>query len=652
VQSNFNAKVLVSAAAIILAACQDQSPQSLQTSQADGELTLQQMLAENAKTEENTQIAAGMQAMLKGDYAKANRLFNVILIDDPLNSGVHTLNALTYQLMAKQGDALKYDLALAGYEQALKIDPNNTFASLQLGRIYAEKRDYINAQEQFSKVLLEEPTNSAAQFELASVSYHLGDLRTARVSIDRALRTQPDKGEYVRAAALIYAAAGESTQANIYLDKYKTVEQRKSQHKYLEKRLDDWAHLHTTKSFVVAQADTTGEAAGDAAGDAAPASDPNAAADAPAPVPVAPAADAPPADAAGDDDMVVIDVTVMRISENGGTSKGQNILENLTLSLAPWTYYRGRHAGNPIGASSIFPTNNGSTYFTSGNTTYPTTFEGGTVSGTDLKGTTAKLITQGISLGTINYSLNIANSENEYIEVIGRPTLTTGIGKKAEFFSGNSIKIAVSGNFGGNVTDTPVGFKLEVTPTSLQQEDITMDVRVEGSTLSETLPESLKKTGSQVFALLQSHIDTNIKMKLGETVILGGISERTQANSKSGVPLLQNIPGIQYLFSKEETSSERRSIVYMLTPRSHKAVQRKTRQYFAKGQEFGNRPNLTELEKRHKDWFDPGYHHISILDKLGHLYSEFRTGDLKKLSWHKEESLEQELNIIAGYLWY
>jgi Type II secretory pathway, component PulD len=646
VQSNFNAKVLVSAAAIILAACQDQSPQSLQTSQADGELTLQQMLAENAKTEENTQIAAGMQAMLKGDYAKANRLFNVILIDDPLNSGVHTLNALTYQLMAKQGDALKYDLALAGYEQALKIDPNNTFASLQLGRIYAEKRDYINAQEQFSKVLLEDPTNSAAQFELASVSYHLGDLRTARVSIDRALRTQPDKGEYVRAAALIYAAAGDATQAGVYLGKYKTVEQRKSQHKYLEKRLDDWAHLHTTKSFVVAQADTTGEAAGDAA-----ASDPNA--PAPAPAPVATAADtAQPQqtdDTAEDDDMVVIDVTVMRISEKGGTSKGQNILENLTLSLAPWTYYRGRHAGTSIGTGNIFPTNNGSTYISRSSSNSAL---GGSVDGAALKGTTARLITQGISLGTINYSLNIANSENEYIEVIGRPTLTTGIGKKAEFFSGNSIKIAVSGNFGGNVTDTPIGFKLEVTPTNLQQEDITMDVRVEGSTFSETMTESLKQDGSQVFALLQSHIDTNIKMKLGETVILGGISERTQENSKTGVPLLQNIPGIQYLFSREKTNAERRSIVYMLTPRSHKTVQRKTRQYFAKGQEFGNRPNLTELEKRHKDWFDPGYHHISILDRLGHLYSEFRTGDLQKLSWHKEESLEQELNIIAGYLWY
>ncbi len=666
-KAQLSSKIIVSATALLLAACQDQGPRSSSMAgHEEVDLTLAQMLEVDHKSEEDQQIVLGMKAMLQGDLQLASKTFNKLLIDDPMNAQVHTLNALTYHLMSKDGDLAKITLAKAGFEQVLKIDPTNTLASLQLGRIAAGKKDYVKAQEFFSNVLLLDSRHMDAQFELASASYQLGDLKTAAMSIDRVMTAQPNEARNVRAAALIYAALGNKEQAQIYLAKYSTLPVRKRHKKYLEQRVQDWADLHNS-GRLVAQADIGAEPEEEASASTpaegediseTPATATAAAAPEPTPEPTvtpivepqAPEEDNQVMVKDRQEDMVVVDAVIMRVSETGRTAKGNNIMDTFTLSLSPFNYFKARNTSQPITANvaPIFPSNNA------------ITTAAGVPAGTAGAGSLiaepvgmSNLITQGLSFGTINYSLNIANSTDSYIEIIGRPTLTATIGKPADFFSGTNKHIALSGQFGGNITETPIGTTLIVTPTEYKDGFITLDVELKGSSITQVAGSVIAQQSTAVeFDILKDHIKTTVKVKAGETIMLAGITQRELITAKTGVPLLQSIPGIQYFFSRETSTSDRKSVMYLLTPRSYAKTITETKRFFAKGEEYGKRPRLDELEMRHKDWYDPSTNNTLILQHLAPVYDEFRTGDLHDIEWGHEDDVAKQLNSIANFLWY
>lgn len=659
-KSRISSKIIISATTLLLAGCQEDGPTSSHMANYEmADLTLAQMLNADRKSDEDKRIVEGMKAIIAGNLQLASKSFNSLLIDDPLNVQVHALNALTYHLMSKDGDVAKVTLAQAGFEQVLKIDPNHTLASLQLGRIAAGKKDYVKAQEFFSHVILLDSGHLDAQFELASASYNLGDLKTAAMSIDRVLIAQPNTPRNVRAATLIYAALGQKEQAQVYLAKYSTLNIRQRHKKHLEKRVRDWEELHNSGRLVAqaeptAEPDSTEAAAEPAvlAPDAEPA--PEIAPEPAAPAPtVTEITETPEVEQNGQmvikdyqEDMIVVDAVIMRVSETGTTAKGNNIMDNFTMSLSPFNYYKARNTSEPITGSPVFPTNVASVAAAG----VPQVTSGAAEA---LQGATSTLITQGLSFGTINYSLNIANSTDSYIEIIGRPTLTATVGKPADFFSGTNKHIGLAGQFGGNITETPIGTELIVTPTEYKDGFITLDVEVKGSSITQVAGSIIAAQSTAVeFDILKDNIKTTVKVKAGETVMLAGITQRELITNKSGVPILQSIPGIQYFFSRESSTSARKSVMYLLTPRSYNRTITDTKRFFAKGEEYGKRPRLDELELRHKDWYDPSINNTLILQHLAPIYDEFRTGDLHDIKWGHADDVSQQLASIANFLWY
>jgi type IV pilus assembly protein PilQ len=63
-----------------------------------------------------------------------------------------------------------------------------------------------------------------------------------------------------------------------------------------------------------------------------------------------------------------------------------------------------------------------------------------------------------------------------------------------------------------------------------------------------------------------SEVTTNIMVRDGETVMIGGLIETKDVNETSRVPILGYLPGVGWLFSKEKTSTVRSEIIVMLTP--------------------------------------------------------------------------------------
>lgn len=648
---------LTAMAVLMLAGCTDEpTSTSHEKSMAQGK-TLEQILAEKSNSEEKALVKEGIQALLAGDYDKASQDFNIALVDDPTNTWLHTLNAMTYQLLARKGDVNQLEIAEAGYNQALKFDPTNAIASLQLGRIQKQQKRYEKAREEFANALLIEPQNLPALYELASTSYYLGDIKTAQAAIERYIKAAPNKAEAYRAAGMIMAASGKPQEALEFAKKYESLVENKSHARHVKNRVNEWKRLYDSGIIMLAQAEDA--AAADPNAGAEGSTDSNA--------PAANGGDAANASAgnkqqasaapAARAQMVAIDAIVMRISEEASTAKGNNILENFSLTLAPGTHMRARGHGIPAtlnnadGTKTYQPVNfDGTSIFPpSTATTSPiTSAVAGSVTGGGSPLSVSRLFTQGVSFGSVSYSLNIANATRKRIKVLDRPSVTTIVGKHAEFYAGIDLALGLAGQYGGNISKTPTGITVKVIPLSLEGDRVVLEIEVYGS-LTPDLVNDVTKTFTEIQT---SHVKTTVEMKLGETLMLGGINSHEDQADKSGFPLLQDIPGIQYLFSREATNSVRKSVTYLITPRTHEKTKADIKQAFSNSN-IDAPTNLTELEMRNKDWFAPyNNNQVMILKYAAPLYREFRTGDITPVIWWQDEDFDEQITQIASFLYY
>ncbi|MGI4851555.1 MAG: hypothetical protein ACRYGR_06405 [Janthinobacterium lividum] len=362
---------------------------------------------------------------------------------------------------------------------------------------------------------------------------------------------------------------------------------------------------------------------------------------------------------------VVIDALVMRNSTNDSTSKGNNILQNFSLTLAPGTHLYARGHGRTGPASTTTTNADGVTTTTrTPGPDFSFTFPNGAVNaagvavpglGSTITGgganpySVSRLFAQGISFGSINYSLNIANVNRETIQIVDRPSVTTVIGQKGEFFSGFEYVLGLAGQYGGNITKTPIGIELSVTPTAYDPETdvVTMEIRLYGSLISSSLSNNVTQTFSE-FAV--SRLFTTVSMKMGETLLLGGIQTRTDRQTKDGFPLLQDIPIIQYFTSNLSTSSDRKLVTFLITPRLAETAKKLTQLQFV-NEKKKQRQVLSELELRNKDWFSqPFPNWVAQFRLMENLYREFRTGDVPEVHW--EQRLESQFDYLESFFYF
>lgn len=115
---------------------------------------------------------------------------------------------------------------------------------------------------------------------------------------------------------------------------------------------------------------------------------------------------------------------------------------------------------------------------------------------------------------------------------------------------------------------TSVEFKeavlgMEVTPTVLQKGRIRLKLHI-----SQNVPgQVLQQADGEVLAIDKQEIETQVEVKSGETLALGGIFTRKNKSGQDSVPLLGDIPWFGQLFRHDGKEDERRELVVFITPR-------------------------------------------------------------------------------------
>jgi type II secretory pathway component GspD/PulD (secretin) len=155
-------------------------------------------------------------------------------------------------------------------------------------------------------------------------------------------------------------------------------------------------------------------------------------------------------------------------------------------------------------------------------------------------------------------------------KVIAAPHILVTDNREARIQVGQQVPIVTSETY-GSTTVAPqrtiqykdIGIILKVTPQVNEGGLVSLDVAQEVSTFSTIELGIADKT----IILNKAEATTNVVVKDGETIVIGGLIREDTSKSRTGVPWLTKIPILGYLFGNTTDDDSRQEIIVLLTPR-------------------------------------------------------------------------------------
>jgi type IV pilus assembly protein PilQ len=146
-------------------------------------------------------------------------------------------------------------------------------------------------------------------------------------------------------------------------------------------------------------------------------------------------------------------------------------------------------------------------------------------------------------------------------KIISSPKIATLDNTEAVIQSGTTFYVATVSAEGTRTQAVDAFITLKVTPHVTPSDFINMKIiatknDADFSTLAGGLPTVIKREAN-----------TDMIVKDGETVVIGGLYKRTISSSRAGIPGLSNLPVIGWLFRKDAESDKSDELLIFLTPR-------------------------------------------------------------------------------------
>lgn len=161
-----------------------------------------------------------------------------------------------------------------------------------------------------------------------------------------------------------------------------------------------------------------------------------------------------------------------------------------------------------------------------------------------------------------NATLN-ALFANGKAKILATPRIITVPGKEASIFIGDHIPVLTEKIENGVTVNTTeyvdAGIKLTYTPLVSEDDMITSAVHTEVSTAA--LVSEIKN-----YKITSRTADTYVRMRNGETLIIGGLINEEEQKNIQKIPFLSNIPILGELFKNRTTSKTKTEVMMILTP--------------------------------------------------------------------------------------
>ncbi len=150
-------------------------------------------------------------------------------------------------------------------------------------------------------------------------------------------------------------------------------------------------------------------------------------------------------------------------------------------------------------------------------------------------------------------------------EVVSTPRVVTANGKQASVEQGREIPYLESASSGAaTISFKKAVLSLLVTPQITPDDRVVMDLAVTNDSQGQNVPTGL---GGTAPAIDTRRLNTQVLVRSGETVVLGGVFNQESTSDQTKVPLLGDIPLLGRLFRKDEKSSIKRELLIFVTPK-------------------------------------------------------------------------------------
>lgn len=170
----------------------------------------------------------------------------------------------------------------------------------------------------------------------------------------------------------------------------------------------------------------------------------------------------------------------------------------------------------------------------------------------------------GSHVANVNVTLQALINEGK-ARILSRPSITTMSGKTANILIGGRIPIPVSdGNGNVSIDWHEYGVKLKIEPVVDSEDKITSKVHAEVSTLDYS--HGVKIDSFSVPGIATREAESEVNVRSGMTMAIGGLINSEDAKIVSKIPLLGDIPIIGRFFRHTSNTRDKREVIILITP--------------------------------------------------------------------------------------
>ena len=180
----------------------------------------------------------------------------------------------------------------------------------------------------------------------------------------------------------------------------------------------------------------------------------------------------------------------------------------------------------------------------------------------------------GIIVGSLSSKLILdaeltAAERDGKLRIISRPRVTTVNNKAATIHSGLTFRVKVTQNVtnaSGGTTNSEgleeikTGIDLTVTPQISQDGYVHLSINT-----SKSDPD-FSRVVDGIPGISEKSANTNVIVRDGDTIVLGGLLKSSVANQEDSVPFLSKIPLLGWFFKNRSNTTENEELLVFITP--------------------------------------------------------------------------------------
>jgi general secretion pathway protein D len=170
-----------------------------------------------------------------------------------------------------------------------------------------------------------------------------------------------------------------------------------------------------------------------------------------------------------------------------------------------------------------------------------------------------------LAIATLKASSDASNLlANPKIRARNREKAHVLLGEKLPVFTTTSTPINATISNAVSVSYVDVGLKLDVEPQVQLDNDVTIKVALEVSSITSKVSDPTNTSTAYQVGTRQA--TTTLRLRDGETQILAGLINDTESHSSAGIPGLHDLPVIGRLFGLTTNEHKKTEVVLLITP--------------------------------------------------------------------------------------